>query len=41
MKFLNDKKYGRIFKEDYIWSYEVFDLREVKSFSSFMTKLNT
>ena len=38
---LNDKKYGRIFKEDYIWSYEVFDLREVKSFSSFMTKLNT
>ncbi len=38
---LNDKRLGKIFSEDYLWDYELEILHEMKSFSSFMTKLNT
>ena len=38
---LNDKKLGKVFKEDYIHHDELYLLQEIKSFSMFMRKLNT
>ena len=37
---LNDKKLGKVFKEDYIHVDELYLLEDIKSFSMFMSKLN-
>ncbi len=39
-EILNDKKLGKVFKEDYIHDDEMYLLEDMKSFSVFMRKLN-